>query len=400
MSESKKSPGFSESPQAPFEGKPLSGDVSAWAEEIAEEAKEKPKAEKKAGAGKTTKGKSEHSFTSSAGRSLPSDKMQQVGNKRTGGGTSIGGTNDVKQRVAAGLNPVAGLDVSAEDALKMESTSGVTATVQALSDLIEHGRDELKGDIWVPHRPDRPDKDPDQKPFRVVSEFEPKGDQPTAIKELVGGLKGVDWNAKAPKRPSGRSGRPGGGGSQSEPAVNPNRGERTQVLLGVTGSGKTFTMAKVIEETQRPALILAPNKTLAAQLYGEMKIVLPRQCGGIFRLLLRLLPAGSLCAAHRHLHREGDLGQRADRPDAPFGDAGAAGARRRDHRRVRLLHLRHRLGGNLHGDDLPDEGRRHARPAQLLADLVAQQYKRRDMDFQRGIVSRARRHDRDFPGPP
>ena len=77
------------------------------------------------------------------------------------------------------------------------------------------------------------------------------------------------------------------------------RSERDQVLLGVTGSGKTFTMAKVIEETQRPALILAPNKTLAAQLYGEFKSLLPRQRGRVLRLLLRLLPAGGLRAAHR-----------------------------------------------------------------------------------------------------
>ena len=80
-------------------------------------------------------------------------------------------------------------------------------------------------------------------PLRIVSEFEPKGDQPQAIDELVQGIS--------------------------------DAGERTQVLLGVTGSGKTFTMAKVIEATQRPALILAPNKTLAAQLYGEFKTFFP-----------------------------------------------------------------------------------------------------------------------------
>ncbi len=80
------------------------------------------------------------------------------------------------------------------------------------------------------------------KALRVVSEYEPAGDQPTAIKELVGGLLAE---------------------------------ERDQVLLGVTGSGKTFTMAKVIEAVQRPTLILAPNKTLAAQLYGEMKSFFP-----------------------------------------------------------------------------------------------------------------------------
>ena len=96
--------------------------------------------------------------------------------------------------------------------------------------------------LWVPHRPQRPEKAEGGKPFRLVSPFTPKGDQPAAIKELVAGLKD---------------------------------GERDQVLLGVTGSGKTFTMAKVIEQTQRPALILAPNKTLAAQLYGEFKSFFP-----------------------------------------------------------------------------------------------------------------------------
>jgi excinuclease ABC subunit B len=78
--------------------------------------------------------------------------------------------------------------------------------------------------------------------FKLVSDFEPAGDQPQAIVELVAGLK---------------------------------RGERDQVLLGVTGSGKTFTMAHVIQEVQRPTLILAPNKTLAAQLYGEMRSFFP-----------------------------------------------------------------------------------------------------------------------------
>ncbi len=82
------------------------------------------------------------------------------------------------------------------------------------------------------HRPEG------EAPFRLESDFEPAGDQPQALNELTAGLKG---------------------------------GEREQVLLGVTGSGKTFTMARVIAELKRPALILAPNKTLAAQLYGEIK---------------------------------------------------------------------------------------------------------------------------------
>ena len=80
------------------------------------------------------------------------------------------------------------------------------------------------------------------RPFRLASEFKPAGDQPQAIAALIEGL---------------------------------NQHERDQVLLGVTGSGKTFTMAHVIQEQQRPALILAPNKTLAAQLYGEMASFFP-----------------------------------------------------------------------------------------------------------------------------
>jgi excinuclease ABC subunit B len=95
---------------------------------------------------------------------------------------------------------------------------------------------------YVPHRPARPDKVEGGKRFELVSDYEPAGDQPTAIKELV------------------------------STALD---GERDQVLLGVTGSGKTFTMAKVIDELQRPALILAPNKILAAQLYGEFKSFFP-----------------------------------------------------------------------------------------------------------------------------
>ena len=76
----------------------------------------------------------------------------------------------------------------------------------------------------------------------MKTDFKPAGDQPEAIKQLVNGA---------------------------------NKDQLSQVLLGVTGSGKTFTMAKVIEKTNRPALILAPNKTLAAQLYGEMKSFFP-----------------------------------------------------------------------------------------------------------------------------
>ncbi len=78
--------------------------------------------------------------------------------------------------------------------------------------------------------------------FKIHSDFKPSGDQPNAIKQLVSGI---------------------------------NASERNQVLLGATGTGKSFTIAHVIEQTQRPAVILAPNKTLAAQLYGEFKTFFP-----------------------------------------------------------------------------------------------------------------------------
>ncbi|QNM83884.1 excinuclease ABC subunit UvrB [Sphingomonas sabuli] len=98
------------------------------------------------------------------------------------------------------------------------------------------------GDTFVPHKPARPEKAEGGKKFVLASEYSPAGDQPTAIRELTEAAR---------------------------------EGERSQVLLGVTGSGKTFTMAKVIEELQRPALVIAPNKILAAQLYGEFKSFFP-----------------------------------------------------------------------------------------------------------------------------
>ncbi len=96
--------------------------------------------------------------------------------------------------------------------------------------------------MFMPHRPERPEKSEGGIAFHLQSDYTPRGDQPQAIKDLVAGAQ---------------------------------QQERNQVLLGVTGSGKTFTMAHVIAETQRPALILAPNKTLAAQLYGEFKSFFP-----------------------------------------------------------------------------------------------------------------------------
>ena len=105
--------------------------------------------------------------------------------------------------------------------------------------------------------------------FVLKSPFKPQGDQPQAIEALAQGV---------------QSGMP------------------CQVLLGVTGSGKTYTMASVIERVQRPTLVIAHNKTLAAQLCAEFQRVLSGQRGGVLCLLLRLLPAGSVYRLHRHLY--------------------------------------------------------------------------------------------------
>ena len=119
------------------------------------------------------------------------------------------------------------------------------------------------------------------------------------------------------------------------------------MLLGVTGSGKTFTMAKVIEATQRPALILAPNKTLAAQLYGEFKSFFPENAVEYFVSYYDYYqPEAYVPRTDTYIEKD-ILDQRADRPHAPLGDAGDPGARRRHHRRLGLLHLRHRLGRDL-----------------------------------------------------
>jgi excinuclease ABC subunit B len=119
-----------------------------------------------------------------------------------------------------------------------------------MSIMIRTGLDEPEtGQSFVPHRPKRPEKAEGGRKLRIVSDYEPAGDQPAAIGELVDAAR---------------------------------QDEQTQVLLGVTGSGKTYTMAKVIEALQRPALVLAPNKILAAQLYGEFKSFFPNNAVEFF----------------------------------------------------------------------------------------------------------------------
>jgi excinuclease ABC subunit B len=160
--------------------------------------------------------------------------------------------------------------------------TGATASAESLKELLDQGDPNIRNrPPWLPHRPPRPDKSEGGRRFRVVSEFEPKGDQPQAITELV---KGVEAS------------------------------ERDQVLLGVTGSGKTFTMAKVIEATQRPALVLAPNKTLAAQLYGEFKSFFPDNAVEYFVSYYDYYqPEAYVPRTDTYIEKESDINEQIDR---------------------------------------------------------------------------------------
>ncbi|MFD2236261.1 excinuclease ABC subunit UvrB [Aureimonas populi] len=326
--------GFSEAPQTGFEGPPLAGPVSGWAEEIAQAAE--VEAERKA---------------DEQPRPAARKKPAAPRSAKTARGTSMGTTSDPRTRAAAGLNPVAGMDVSLEDAAALPE-GGVTATVEALTRLISEGNPLLKnGEIWVPHRPERPAKSEGGQPFRIASDYTPKGDQPTAIEDLVSGI---------------------------------GDGDQTQVLLGVTGSGKTFTVANVIERTQRPALILAPNKTLAAQLYGEFKNFFPDNAVEYFVSYYDYYqPEAYVPRSDTFIEKESSINEQIDRMRHA---ATRALLERDDVIIVASVSCIYGIGSvetytamtfQMSVGDRLDQ-------RQLLADLVAQQYKRREMDFQRG----------------
>ncbi|PCJ95940.1 MAG: excinuclease ABC subunit B [Hyphomicrobiales bacterium] len=336
--------GFEEAPQSALTGTPLSGSISNWADEIAQEAEAAPKSPPNAGP--KTKAKTRPKTASKAG-SKPKPKKPKA--TRTARGTSVGIAANAKERAAGGLNPVSGLDISLEDADKI-SNSGVTATVAALSDLIEHGRSDLD-EAWAPHRPERPEKSQGGIKFKLVSEFEPKGDQPTAIAELVAGLETQ---------------------------------ERDQVLLGVTGSGKTYTIANVIAQTGRPALILAPNKTLAAQLYGEFKSFFPDNAVEYFVSYYDYYqPEAYVARSDTYIEKESSINEQIDRMRH---SATRSLLERDDVIIVASVSCIYGIGSvetytamtfELTVGQMLDQ-------RQILADLVALQYKRNDHAFQRG----------------
>ena len=238
---------------------------------------------------------------------------------------------------------------------KMEGL-GVKATAEALENLIRDGRPEFRGDdggmkVWTPHRPPRPEKSEGGVRFEIKSEYQPKGDQPQAISELVEGIQ---------------------------------RNDRTQVLLGVTGSGKTYTMAKVIEATQRPALILAPNKTLAAQLYGEFKNFFPDNAVEYFVSYYDYYqPEAYVPRTDTYIEKNSSINEQIDRMRH---SATRALLERDDVIIVASVSCIYGIGSVETYTAMTFALKRGERidQRQLIADLVALQYKRTSADFSRG----------------
>ncbi|WP_299624937.1 excinuclease ABC subunit UvrB [Pelagibius sp.] len=188
-------------------------------------------------------------------------------------------------------------------------------------------------------------------PFRIESDFVPAGDQPQAIIELNGGL---------------------------------NEGERDQVLLGVTGSGKTFTMAHVIAELQRPSLILAPNKTLAAQLYAEMKSVFPNNAVEYFVSYYDYYqPEAYVPRSDTYIEKESSINEQIDRMRHA---ATRALFERRDVVIVASVSCIYGIGSPETYATMIVEVKagQEIQRAVLLKKLVELQYKRNDGNFHRG----------------
>ena len=187
--------------------------------------------------------------------------------------------------------------------------------------------------------------------LQVVAEYQPAGDQPNAIKEIVSNIK---------------------------------KNETEQVLLGVTGSGKTFTMAKVIEELQKPTLILAPNKTLAAQLYGEMKSFFPNNAVEYFVSYYDYyIPEAYVPKSNTYIEKEASINEQIDRMRH---SATRSLLERKDVIIVASVSCIYGIGSvetyssmiiNLEQNE--KIGRNH-----IIQQLIELQYTRNDTDFHRG----------------
>jgi len=187
-------------------------------------------------------------------------------------------------------------------------------------------------------------------PFRIQSDFAPAGDQPQAIEALLAGVRG---------------------------------GDRDQVLLGVTGSGKTFTIAHVIERAQRPTLILAPNKTLAAQLYGEMKAFFPDNAVEYFVSYYDYYqPEAYVPRTDTYVEKESQINEQIDRMRH---SATRALLERDDVIIVASVSCIYGIGSPETYSDMVvslKQGQVINR-AEILKNFVALQYRRNDVNFQR-----------------
>ncbi len=149
--------------------------------------------------------------------------------------------------------------------------------------------------------------------FELTSEYKPEGDQPEAIRQLIEGVR---------------------------------RGDKFQTLLGVTGSGKTFTISNVINQINKPVLIMSHNKTLAAQLYAEFKSFFPKDHVEFFISYYDYYQPEAYVPTTDTYIAKRFLGERRDRPLAAAGDERFVERRTERHRRcVRELHLRYRRAG-------------------------------------------------------
>lgn len=188
-------------------------------------------------------------------------------------------------------------------------------------------------------------------PFKIISDFKESGDQPSAIQNLV---------------------------------KNIQEGDNEQVLLGVTGSGKTFTMAKVIESLQRPTLIMAPNKTLAAQLYGEMKSLFPHNKVEYFVSYYDYYtPEAYVPRSDTYIEKESSINEQIDRLRH---SATRSLVERRDTIIVASVSCIYGIGSvdAYSSMSFTLEKNQNINRDIIIRKLVELLYKRRDMDFKRG----------------
>ncbi len=202
--------------------------------------------------------------------------------------------------------------------------------------------------------------------FKIISEFKPTGDQPQAIEKLASGIL---------------------------------KGQKHQVLLGVTGSGKTFTMANVVEQVQKPTLVIAHNKTLAAQLYNEFKELFPDNAVEYFVSYYDYYqPEAYLPTTDTYIEKDSSINEQIDRMRH---SATNSLFERNDVIVVvlGLVHLRPGLARSLpRHAAVPRKGAAHRARTSMLRKLVDIQYDAERLRFPPRHLPGARRRGRDLPG--